>query len=137
MFKNGTTVQSFYFLNPKFQACSYFCVAVQSDLSDLVETPVMGFLATQLTFFTTLNILQCLHNTRHKCIRAYPDQSAGLHNSIDKQIGTRIVFLQKKTRCLPLLGRKKIKTSLNKITNRNNAHFSSKQSSSYPVKIPC
>ena len=28
---------------------------------------------------------------------------------------------------LPLLGIKKIKTSLNRITNRNNAHFSSKQ----------
>ena len=49
---------------------------------------------------------------------------------------TRIVFY-KKNRCLPLLGIKKIETSLNKITNNNNAHFLSKQSSSYPLKISC
>ena len=38
-------------------------------------------------------------------------------------------------RCLPLLGINNIKTSLNKITNRNSAHFSSKQSSSYPHTV--
>ena len=56
------------------------------------------------------------------------------HSNASEQQKTRIVFLQK-NRCLPLLGiKKKIETSLNKITNRNNAHFLSKQSSSYPLK---
>ena len=53
------------------------------------------------------------------------------------KVETRIVFLQKKHQMSPPLRNKTIKTSLNKITNRNNAHFSSKQSSSYPVKISC
>ena len=49
---------------------------------------------------------------------------------------TRIIFLQKKQMSPPFRN-KKNQNILNKITNRNNAHFSSKQSSSYPVKISC
>ena len=44
----------------------------------------------------------------------------------DKKTKTRIVFLQKKKQqqqMSPPLRNQKIKTSLNKITNRNNAHF--------------
>ena len=55
---------------------------------------MMGFLAMRLTFFTTLKILQCLHNIIlgtnvlvHIMIRLQE-----CTNSIDKQIG--IVFVQ-------------------------------------------
>ena len=54
----------------------------------------------------------------------------------EKHLKKLELFFYKK-QMSPLLGIKKIKTSLNKITNRNNAHFSSKQSSSFPVKIFC